>query len=318
MSTLQQFHRFRDLPRELQLQIWEFYESTQPHHRHYFRRMMVWSGRLYACADQYTGRRVSNTATAGDPDQTRVPDAAVAPKTKILLSSWGNSSLDYQHWVSEDGFPSAESFSSMQAPVTMDSPAYIFANFKNDTFCFVQNPGHHNGGGSQNLLQYFQGVTGWSLLTSGSQLPLTSHWFFQIQRLVLVKTTANQTLGPLDRQLLGMHTSLRRLTIVAVLNNFRCNHLALRSGRHPAVSMPSERLPLKRFLALRQIVTRSCACEQPLRRLGELEQLRQDLVELLQHRTATAPRVHVDIEVEVHWNRLESVVSGTTLTIPES
>lgn len=318
MSTAQQFHRFRDLPRELQIHIWELYESTQPHHRHYFRRMMVWSGRLYACADQYTNRRVSNTARAGDPDQTRVPDAAVAPKTKILLSSWGSSSLDYQHWVSEDWFSSAESFSYMQAPVAMDSPAYIFANFKNDTFCFVQNPGYHNGGGSQNLLQYFQGATGLSLLTSGSQLPLTSHWFFQIQRLVLVKTAANQTLGPLDRQLLGMHTSLRRVTIVAVLNNFSCSHLTPRTQRDPAVSMAIERLPLKRFLALRQIVTRSCACEQPVRRLGELEQLRQDLVELFQHRTAAAPRVHVDIEVEVHWNRLESLVSGTTLAVSES
>lgn len=318
MSTLQQFHRFRDLPRELQLQIWDFYESTQPHHRHYFRQMMVWSGRLYACADQDTGRRISNTAKAGDPSQSLVPDAAVTPKTKILLSNWGNSSLDHLHWVSEDYFPSAESFSSMQAPVTMDSPAYVFANFKNDTFCFVQNSGYHNGGGSQNILQYFQGVTGLFLLNSRSRSTLKSHWFFKIENLVLVKTAASQTLGPLDRRLLGMHTNLRRLTIVAVLNNFRCNHLALRSGRHPSASMASERLPLKRFLALRQIVTRSCACEQPMRRLGELEQLRQDLVELFQHRTATAPQVHVDIEVEVHWNQLESLVSGTTLTMPES
>lgn len=315
MSTLQHFYRFRDLPRELQLHIWELYECTQPHHRHYFRRMVYWSGRLYACADQYTNRRISNAANADDPDQTQVPDAAITPKTKIQLPSSGSGG---QHYVSRKDllFPCAETFVFIQTPTTMTRPVYIWANSKNDTFCFANDyePGDKSNGGGPNFLQYLRGATGLFPLASGPPSPITSHWFFRIQRLVLIQSDLTQPLGPFDRQVLGVHPSLRELTIVAVLENFCCSHLALDTQRfHNNVSV-IERLSLRTFVALRKAVTKSCVCDRPMKYLSELEQLKRDLVDLFQNRTNTAPPVDVGIEVEICWTRrrpdIESLVAG--------
>ncbi|KAG6353597.1 hypothetical protein INS49_005559 [Diaporthe citri] len=296
MSTLQHFHRFRDLPRELQLHIWELYECTQPRRRHYFRRMVYWSGHLYACADQYTDRRIANTANADDPDQTQVPDVAITPNTKIQLPSSGSW---YQTYVSDSLHTSAATFGSIQTPTRMDSPFYIWANFKNDTFCFAANNGL---GGGKNFLQYLEGPTGLFPPASGPhQSPTMSHWFFRLQRLVLIKSTAIQTLGPLDRQVLGVHPSLRELTIVAVHDYFRCSHLALGTQIRPDNFSVTERLPLRTFVALRKAVTESCACDRPTKCLDGLERLRRDLVDLFQTRTNTAPPVDVGIEVEIYW-----------------
>lgn len=307
MSTLQHFHRFRDLPRELQLHIWELYESTQPHHRHYFRRMVYWSGRLYACADQYTNRCVPNTANADDPYQTQVPDAAITPQTKIQLP--GSGILD-QNYVSGSLYPSVATFGSIQTPTRKDNPVYIWVNFKSDTFCFANK---NELGGGPNFLQYLERGTGLFPPASESQSPIMSHWFFQIQRLVLIKSAAIQTLGPLDRQVLGVHPSLRQLTMVAVIGHFRCSHLDLRTRRRPDNSSVIERLPFRKFVALRNAVTKSCACDRPMKCLGELEQMRRDLVDLLQNRTNIAPPVDVGIEVEIYWTQrpdVESLIAG--------
>lgn len=307
MSTLQHFHRFRDLPRELQLHIWELYERTQPRHRHYFRRMVFWSGCLYACADQHTNRRMSNVANADDPDQTQVPDAAVAPKTKIQLPSSGSRD---QNYVSGLEHLSAATFRSIQTPTEMNSPVFVWVNFKNDTFCFTNSKGI---GGDRNFLQYLREAPDLFLPASGSQSPIMSHWAFRIQRLVLIKSAGVQVLGPFDRQVLGVHPSLRELTIVAVLDHFRCSHLAIGTQTRPGNSGVIERLPLRTFVALRNALTESCACDHPIKYLSELEQMRRDLVDLFQNRTNTAPPVDVGIEVEVYWTQrpdIESLVAG--------
>lgn len=301
MSTLQHFHRFRDLPHELQLHIWELYECALPRRRHYFRNMMVWSGRLYACADHHTNRRISNTANVDDPDQTQVPHAAVAPWTKIHLPS--SSGAWDQHFVSDWEYHSAYTFGSILWPAPrMTSPLHIWVNFKYDTFCFARGRAHDSNGGDGNLFQYLQGATGMFALDS-PQYPIMSHWFFRIQRLVLIKSAVTQPLGPLDRQILEVHPSLRRLTILALFDTFRCNHLRNGPQRQPGISGGYERIPLTSFLALRQEMTGSCACDQPMRRLGELEQLRRELVDLFDIRASTAPPVDVGIEVEVYWHR---------------
>ncbi|KKY32472.1 hypothetical protein UCDDA912_g07577 [Diaporthe ampelina] len=118
--------------------------------------MMIWSGRLYAGSDQDTNQRISNIANADDPDQTQVADAAIAPQTKIQLPSMGNWD---QHWVSQHEFLSAATFGSIQIPKSMTSPAYIWVNFKNDTFCFARNSG-------KNFLQYLRDRDGIVLLQS--------------------------------------------------------------------------------------------------------------------------------------------------------
>lgn len=289
MSTLQHFHRFRDLPRELQLHIWEFYEDTQPHRRHYFRSMMVWPGRLYAGADQYTGTRVSTIASAGDPDQTQVPDAAVAPNTKIQLPGSGSPG---QNWVSRDEVLTAASFVNIQVPGAMASPTYIWANFKNDSFCFARSRG------SQDFLQYLQGVTGLSPVTSlaASQSPVVSHWFHQIQRLVLIKSAVHQTLGTFDRQVLRAHRSLRRLTVVANIDISSCIH-----SQYLGLARGTRRFSPAAFQEMPQPLPLlgSCACDPTRECLDELEQLRGDLVDLFQARTGPAPPVIVDAEVEL-------------------
>ncbi|KAG8156524.1 hypothetical protein KVR01_013628 [Diaporthe batatas] len=111
--------------------------------------MRIWPGRLYAGADQYTNMRVSTLANAGDPDQTQVPDPAVAPQTKIQLP--GSGSLD-QNWLSRDQVLAAASFVDIQVPDAMTNPTYIWANFKNDSFCFAPSRG------SPDFLQYLQDV----------------------------------------------------------------------------------------------------------------------------------------------------------------
>lgn len=309
MSTLQHFHRFRDLPRELQLHIWELYESALPHRRHYFRNMMVWSGRLYACADHHTNQRISNIANVDDPDQTQVLDAAVAPWTKIQLPSGG---VWDRHWVSRDEFPAAATFSAMQVPVSTTGPAYIWVNFKYDAFCFARIHKQANGNGC--FFQYLQGATGMFALSSPRD-PIMSHWFFRIQRLVLIKSAGTQPLFPLDRRALQVHPSLRRLTILALFDTFRCGHLRDGPYRQPGISSGYERIPLTSFLALRQEVTESCACDQPMRRFDELEQLRRELVDLFDNRASTAPPVDVGIEVEVYWH---SAPVAEHLVFPES
>lgn len=288
MSTLNHFHRFRDLPRELQLHIWEFYERAQPHRRHYFRNMNIWPGHLYAAADQYTHERVLAIANAGDPDQTQVPDAAVTPNTKIQLP--GSGSLDL-NWVSRDLVLSAASFVKIQSPRAMASPAYIWANFKNDSFCFARSSA------SQDFLQYLHGVTGLFPVTPASQSAVTSHWFHQIQSLVLIHSASHQTLGPFDRQILQAHRSLRRLTIVGIPDIFCC--------REPPLHGPdlrTARLPLPDFLEITGTSFQGiCTCGRLRKRVDELGQLQGDLVDLFQTRTDSAPPVNINVEVEVKY-----------------
>ncbi|KAL1865013.1 hypothetical protein Daus18300_007360 [Diaporthe australafricana] len=307
MTTLQQFNRFRELPRELQLRIWELYECSQPHRRHYFRSMIVWPGRLYAGVDQYTNRRIVNVATANDPNQTRVPDTAVAPWTKIQLPADDNRD---NHWVSRDDFSAGAPFCQIQGPNSMTTPAYLWVNFKNDTFCFAHNSGGIiNNVGGRDFLQYLQGVPGLFSLTSGPQSQGMSHWFFRVERLALIKFAPDRKVGHFDRQVLGVHPNLRTVTIVAFLGPFRCSHFDPATQRQPDAASAVERIPLKKFLAIRQGVARSCDCDEPRKRLDELEKLRQELVNLFQDRAIVAPRVDVGIEVEVYWTQRPNIAS---------
>lgn len=150
---------------------------------------------------------------------------------------------------------------------------------------------------AKNILQYLEAATDLFSLASGSQLPITSHWFFRIQRLVLIKSAAIQKLGPLDRKLLGEHPSLREITVVTAIDNLYCDHLVPGTfgPRNPS---DVGRLTLGEFLSVWQEVTKSCACTQPMKCLGELEQLRRELVELSQDRTDTRPPVRVNMKVE--------------------
>ncbi|KAJ0107061.1 hypothetical protein J7T55_006939 [Diaporthe amygdali] len=318
MATLQRFDHFLELPRELQLRIWEFYQLAQPHHRHYFRSMIVLSGRLYAGADQYTNRPILNIATADDPNQTRVPNAAVAPWTKIELPTNNQD----QHWASQDDFPAAATFSRIQTPKSMASPAHIYVNFRNDTFCFVNNSTDGNSnGGNRNFLQYLHGATSLFPFTPGPPSRNMSHWFSRIESIALINLSADRNLSFFDRQVLGTHPSLRRVTIVTVVGPFLCMHFDLPTERRPESSSAIERIPLKTFLVMRERVTRSCICDEPMKCLGGLEQLKQELVDLFRNRTNTFPRVDVAIEVEVYWTQrpgIDSLVAGTQSSLAHS
>lgn len=89
--ALQQFHRFQELPRELQLHIWDLCEAQRPHVRHYFRRMALITGFLYGAAPEEDPSASSSyprrVATARDPDTDDVPHDALTPDSKALLLS---------------------------------------------------------------------------------------------------------------------------------------------------------------------------------------------------------------------------------------
>lgn len=115
-GLLHHLHRFRDLPRELQLQIWKHSELSMPHRRHYFCRMLVWRGLLYAGSDQGTSRSVNNLAIAGDRDEIEVPDPAVTPNMKLKYDGT-------TCWISRSPPPAAASFGKVQLPKRLPNPA---------------------------------------------------------------------------------------------------------------------------------------------------------------------------------------------------
>lgn len=175
--ALQKFHRFCQLPRELQLHIWEYHELLLPLRRHYFRRMVVWRGLLYACADQETSRLVNNIAKPEGRDETEVPDPAITPDTKIKLDGTTNC-------LSRNSPAAVASFSKIQLSITLPSPASVWVNLKRDTFCFVHKSHNSRPG---DVLQYLSGANGlaWPHPNSGGVLP-SSHWFFRIRNLSLI------------------------------------------------------------------------------------------------------------------------------------
>ncbi|MFH4333505.1 hypothetical protein WAJ64_21620, partial [Acinetobacter baumannii] len=59
--ALQTFPRFMDLPREIQLQIWEMYEESKPHVRHYFHPLVYINGHLYAATREDSLKGSVNT-----------------------------------------------------------------------------------------------------------------------------------------------------------------------------------------------------------------------------------------------------------------
>lgn len=302
---LQHFHRFLDLPREVQLLIWEFHETDNfPHFIHYFRRMIVYSGRLYAAADKSSGWLADTLASPGGPTETEVPDPAVTPHSKIRL-------IGNIHWLSSDQMPTPTRFSTIQSPRPGPSESHAWVNFKHDTFSFVNaNSARFDDG----FLDYFKEDVDLIMPRQASSGTLDSraHWFFRIQNLALIVQHEQGQLGAFDRLLLANHPSLRSVTLITRMFRFSC-HCCGDHDPGPAFHQlgdMAKRIPLDEFVAV-LAAARSGDCESVIQSVNELRALRQELVDLLgqsQRQDAQgsrAPTVH--IEVELYCNKQPAV-----------
>lgn len=250
--------------------------------------MMVWPGLLYTGADQDNNRSVNTLAIAQAPNETEVPDPAVTPSTKIILQGTAN-------WLSTSSPPAAATFSDIQMPAALQDPACIWANFKNDTFCFVDQPEVSKPG---DILQYFGAVTSMAWPHPGQGGRLRSHWFSHIQNIAFIVPHTGKLLGYRDRAALADLPNLRSVTYVAELAPFICRHI----GAHLQVcTTPAawgaeiiERLSLETFLVLREELAAPCGCDYINARLDELEKLERD-------RPNGFPSVDVKVELEAYW-----------------
>lgn len=309
---LQHFHRFVDLPRELQLCIWDIHEADNiPHYHHYFRRMVVYSGRLYAAADRTTGLIAYTVAGESDPYQKELPDRGLTPNTKIRLP--GDT-----HWLCTNGRPCAEWFKVIQQPSPAPGESYVWANFKHDTFCFANARGDVPGA---DFLDYLQAEDGLAISPAAVPEEDGTQWFFRIRHLALVITGSEQRrLGAFDRRALANHPSLRTLAIVATGSHFYCRE----TGRRPGVAWQEggspRRIPLNEFLAILEAA--GCCCsrcgadaeETPAEtgssccitaRADELRALGREAEGLFVGREDRVPRV--SIEVEASWREKPDV-----------
>lgn len=293
---LQQFHRFTDLPRELQLLIWEIHEADNlPHFTHYFRRMVVYSGRLYAAADESSGRLAYTSALPDGPTETEVPDQAITPNSKIRL-------LGIIHWLSDEHTPNAANFSAIQSPRPAPSDSHAWVNFSHDTFCFANADSARFDGG---FLDYFREDNDiiMSSLPSSGRLDRTQ-WFFCIQNLALVVLDGQLQLAAFDRLLLANHSSLKSVTLITNAYRFVCSQFDHDMGLAFQPGIKAERIPLDEFVAILDAAG-SCDCVTVTQRVNELRALGQELVDLLgQNQPQDAgqlcsrvPTVRIEVEI---------------------
>lgn len=249
--ALQHFHRFVDLPRELQLCIWDIHDADNfPHYRHYFRRMAIYSGRLYAAADQATSLTACTVARESDPAQDEIPpDFALTPNTKIRLP--GDT-----HWLSISERTCAEEFILIQQPSEAPNKSYVWANFKHDTFCFANA---RDGLPSADFLGYFKDEG--ELTVSSTVLEDRTHWFFRIQHLALVIGGDEPLrLGAHDRLALADHPSLKTIAIVTTPSKLICRQTGYHAGIVCQDGGSPHRVPLDEFIALLEAAGSYCGC----------------------------------------------------------
>lgn len=306
---IQGFHRFRDLPRELQLHIWDIYEANRPCARHYFRSMVHLSGCLYGAAehDHPWQPWPHRPATAQDPDRTEVPDRALTADSKILLLSNQGARDDHGKavFVYDEQEPlSALSFRRIWSYAQEPQSYHRWVNFKLDTFCFTNA---RRSGDTHNLLDYWQVQSG--------NYPATGRleeacWFFRIQKLDLLVTSQQSHLGEFDRQILARHPSVKTVTIVPTIHQLTCDHLSLDVLDEHDVVHEVERIPLPKFAALLAATTEPCDCSTPRETLISLQAMKQELVDLISDQDR---RVDVRVDVEVYWAKrpdIDTLIAG--------
>lgn len=273
----QRFDRFADLPRELQLQIWDIHERDNfVHVQHYFRRMRTVDARLYAAADLDTGRSVLRPLLEHSPTPLqRTPFAA--PRTSILLPG-------REHFRNVNPRPAIYTFN---LTLTQEPAPHAFStstNFKHDSFCFVTSEEHRD------VLDYF--AARWD---EGVVFPQLAPWFFRIRHLVLAPRKHQPCLSSFDRWFLAKHPSLQSITIVSEASEALGCYCPARSR----ASVPIERSHVKRisletFLFQLGGATR-CGCVAE--HVTSLERMRDDLLSLVSKRERKL-RLSVLIEVE--------------------
>lgn len=149
---LPDFHYFPGLP----MHTWDIYEANRPHLRHYFRKVYG-QAHMYAAEDYMMAGQnfIYPVATAEAPNQTKVPDPALTPGTKIQRSGdyvWFNFMYNHDYIKSASTLNSTHPFFRR-----VKDPLYIWANFKLDTFCFTSIAFSSN---EHDMFGYLQGSKG--------------------------------------------------------------------------------------------------------------------------------------------------------------
>lgn len=307
MTTPQHFHRFPDLPRELQLHIWDLYEAQRPRVRHYFRRMVHIPGCLHGAAPATRPVRTDD-----------VPDDALTPDTKVLLLQRGDY---YDFRLPVDGnqyeYISTLDFRHIRC-YPMTSSRHHWVNFKLDTFCFTQ------ARRTRSRLDYIEHalaarsvfdpaprVSDETLLGDPArpfpdEALLERHWFFRVQKLELLVRDVFDDLGDFDKRVLARHPSLKAVTIVPTIRQLMCHH-------HPsgdlinnpyAMERGIDRITLPETMKLLGTApaTPPCHCDACLvseDQLTTVLDMQEQLVALFSGQQGR--RVDVRIEVEVYW-----------------
>lgn len=314
--TLQHFHRFPYLPRELQLHIWDIYEANRTHAVHYFRRLVYWHGLLYGAASEDTGQSLSRRYAIPNPVYaSNVLDKALTPDSKILLLE-GNDLYVYD-------LPEPLTACSFRRIQSLDKEMgcrHRWVNFKLDTFCFANERRRDQ---CRLFFDFFWLQESGSLVTI-EELSAGPHWFFQIQKLELLVAPTWAHLGDFDKQLLARHPCLQTVIMVPAVDYILCRHARVAGFEFAAEAgkqIQMERIPLDRVAAKLEIIKSrpTCPC-YPLfaeKRLAELLALKQELIDVFSNREV-GRRVEVRAEMEVHWCRQRSTVAELIAEAVES
>lgn len=295
----QHFHRFADLPRELQLQIWKIHERDNfVHVQHYFRRMRVWNGRLYEAADLDTGKSVEEHLPAMVSIGSKIRPF-LAPRNDILLPGG-------RHWRSAESWPTLSTFMMIQAQMPAPSNHFTQGNFKYDNFCFASSE-NNNG----DILDYFA-----ARQDEGAVFPQDSLWFFRIQHMTLAPCMRRPRLSPFDRWLLANHPSLKTITVVteptssdSMLNQRKVLPISHHAAETPSRTRPTPllytRISVEEYLSLAHAIE-ALDCEDIEQRVKWLETLKQELLRMFHERERMRP-LTVRLEVEVRSDYRECI-----------
>lgn len=307
---LQTFHRFQDLPRELQLRVWEIYEADRPCARHYFRNMVYLKGSLYGATQQDNYRLPSPhpAATLQDPEHAEVPDRALTADSKILLSEHCTDDHEAKCvFLYDETEPlSALSFRRIRSYSHETQSFWRRVNFKLDTFCFSSA---RRSSDAPTVLDFFDDKLGTSAPVS------LRHWFFRIQKLDLLVTSRQSQLGQFDKRILAGHPSVRTVTLVPTIHQLICEHTSLDVIDEHDPVREMDRLPLPKVVLLLEATTtitttEPCDCSEPRDRLSSLQSMKQELVDLF---SGLDRRVDVLVDVEVYWNTtpdIDALIAG--------
>ncbi|ETS87652.1 hypothetical protein PFICI_01480 [Pestalotiopsis fici W106-1] len=321
----QKFDYFPMLPKELQLLIWEHYETVNLRVRHMFCGMDegFWDESCYYDFNQTSfpelvwssGRNIRHPRSL-----LGFVDLAVARRYEIMLPNWtywapfhGSPSPDFDHEFAQPPAGFCDDNSWSRVPTWM--------NFKVDSFCFIPRliiP-FYNSARRRHSTPFPPPPLGLILFHDFDKIEngnKKTPWFWSIQNLELFITSIGTGFYGNEEHALAIHPALKSVKLLVAAEDLTCTHEGDGKGTFSGDRVLNDFLKGKRTLSddLSTVLSQwntsphnVCDCGLPRKFLRELLELRDNIYRIVKDRVASVQIIAAGGDDHIHWTQPEAL-----------